>query len=114
MNPMIIRAADLKENDYGHIKLSNIINDEDYGKFSLALSKQIDDNIKLGADSESDTAYYVLEGSGKYIIEGREFTLDKGDTIFLPSGTKYKSLKGLTLLIVSSPRFDRAKRKYFE
>ena len=76
--------------------------------------RKVGDDIKTGADTESNVAYYVLEGEGKCVINGVEHNIKKGDVFLSPHGTKYKNLKGLTLLAIASPRFDRKKREYFE
>lgn len=111
--PLIIKTNDLKEKDFGSTKVIDILNDSKY-PFSIAKVKKVGDDIKLGLDIESDVAYYVLEGDGICIIENKSYKIKKGDLVFLPKGTKYKNLKGLTLLAIASPRFDRTKRKYFE
>jgi len=68
----------------------------------------------MGYDKDSDVAYYVLEGKGKCIINKKVFVAKKGNLIFIPKGTPYKNLKGLTLLAIASPRFERKKRRYIE
>jgi len=114
MEPKIIRAEDLKLNNYGDTKVADILNTKEFSEFSIAIVKKVGDDVKLGADQESDVACFVLEGEGRCIVEGEKFILKKGDLIFLPRGTKYKNMKGLTLLAIASPRFDIKKRKYFE
>ena len=114
MEPKIIKAEDLKENDYGDPKVTDILNTREFPKFSIAIIRKIGNDIKLGADKESDVAYFVLGGKGRCIVEGKKFTIKKGDLVFLPHGTKYKNMKGLTLLAIASPRFNRKKRKYFK
>lgn len=114
MEAEIIRFEDLEENSYGDTKVVNLFNKEEYDKFSIAKVSKVGDDIKTGYDTESDVAYYVLDGKGICFINGKEYKLKKGDLVFLPKGTKYKNNKGLTLLAVASPRFDRNKRKYVE
>ena len=114
MKPKIIKEEDLKENDYGDTKVIDILNTEEFPNFSIAKVKKIGDDIKLGSDSESDVAYYVLKGEGICVIEDKEYKIKKGDLVFIPHGTNYKNLKGLTLLAIASPRFDRTKRVYIE
>ena len=114
MKPTIIRAEQPKENDYGDTKVTDILNTDQFNGFSIAKVRKVGDDIKLGADSESDVAYYVLDGEGKCVIEDKEYQIKKGDLVFLPHGTKYKNLHGLTLLAIANPRFDRKKRTYFE
>ena len=114
MKSLIIRGKDLKENDYGHTKVTDILNSPDFPKFSIAKVKKVGDDITLGFDTESDVAYYVLGGKGNCVVDGETHYIEKGDLVFLPKGTKYKNLKGLTLLAIASPRFERSKRVYLE
>lgn len=114
MEVKIIRSKDLQERDYGDTKVIDIFNEENYDNFSIAKVSKIGDDIKLGYDTESDVAYYVLEGQGICVINGEEHEIKKGDLVFLPRGTKYKNKKGLVLLAIASPKFDREKRKYLE
>ena len=113
MEPKIIKSEDIRENDYGSTKVSDIINNESW-PFSVAKVRKVGDDIKTGYDTESDVVYYVLEGEGICVIEGKEYAIKKGDCVMIPKGTKYKNLKGLTLLAIAFPRFDRAKRVYTE
>lgn len=114
MKPTIIRASKLKENNYGATRVTDILNRSEFPKFSLAKVRKVGDDIKLGLDTESDVVYFVIEGKGFCVIENKRYRVKKGDCIVLPRGTKYKNLKGLTLLAIANPRFDRKKRKYFE
>lgn len=109
--PIIIRADQLKENDHGATKTTNILSTK---ILSLAKVRKVGDDIKLGYDTKSDVAYYVLDGEGDCVIDGKKNHLKKGDCVFYPKGTKYKHLKGLTLLAIASPPFDRKKRIYVE
>jgi mannose-6-phosphate isomerase-like protein (cupin superfamily) len=111
MKPSIIRSKRLKEKSYGATKVTDILKTR---KFSIAKVRKVGNDIKLGYDTKSDVAYYVLEGKGNCVINGRKYHLKKGDCVFYPKGTKYKHLKGLTLLAISSPPFDRKKRRYVE
>jgi mannose-6-phosphate isomerase-like protein (cupin superfamily) len=113
MNPKIIHAEELKKDEYGDTKVTTIVNDSSW-PFSVAKVRKTGNNIKEGYDTESSTLYYVLEGKGTCIINGKTHHIKKGDTIIYPQGTSYKHLKGLTLLAISLPRFDRKKRVYLE
>lgn len=114
MKPKIIRSEELEEKDHGATKTTTIINNEEWPFFSVAKVRKVGDDIKLGYDTESNTIYYVLDGKGDCVISGKKYHLKKGDCVVYPKGTKYKHLKGLTLLAISSPLFDRAKRIYVE
>ncbi len=108
----IIRGRKLKEKKYGDTLVTDIINKKGI-KFSIAKIKKIGNDIKTGYD-RTDVSYYVLDGQGVAIVNGKRYNLKKGDCVFYPRGTKYKHLKGLTLLAISSPRFNRNKRVYTE
>jgi mannose-6-phosphate isomerase-like protein (cupin superfamily) len=114
MKPTIIRANRLKEKNYGSTKVTDILNTKIFPKFSIAKVRKIGNDIRTGFDKKSDVAYYVLEGKGISIINNKKYLLKKGDLILLPHGTKYKNMKGLTLLAISNPRFDRKQRVYLE
>jgi len=113
MEPKHIKSEDIEENDLGVIKVQNLLNNPDYEKFSVAKVKIIGEQ-KFGSDPNSDLAYFVLEGEGKFFVGNKEFPVKKGDLMFIPKNTKYKDSGPLTLLAVSSPRFDRDKRERFE
>jgi len=94
MEPKIIRAEELEEENHGDTKTTSILNIKDL-KFNVSKIRKIGNNVKLGYDTESDVVYYVLEGEGDCIINGEKHHLKKGDLAFYPKGTKYKHLKGL-------------------
>lgn len=108
-----IKSENTEENDFGVIKVQNLLNNADYEKFSVAIVKIVGEQ-KFGSDPNSDLAYFVLEGEGKFFVEDKEFSVKKGDLIFIPKNTKYKDSGPLTLLALSSPRFNRDKRERFE
>jgi mannose-6-phosphate isomerase-like protein (cupin superfamily) len=113
MKPRIIHPEELEKKDFGPIIVSDFLNDPNYEKFSIA-KVIIKGKQKKGYDSKSDIAYYVLDGEGKFVLGDKENSVKKGDLIFIPSGTPYKDDGNLTLLAISSPRFDRSKRVYVE
>ena len=104
MEKKIIRESGVKENDHGDTKTTNIF---ETSVLNLAKVRKVGNDVKLGYDTESDVIYYVLDGEGDCIINGKKYHLKKGDCVFYPKGTKYKHLKGLTLLAIASPPFDR-------
>ncbi len=109
----IIRSKDLKEKDHGATKTTTIVKIKRL-TFSVAKVRKVGKNIRLGYDTESDVVYYVLDGKGECVINGKKYKIKKGDCLFYPKGTKYKHLKGLTLLAIASPPFNRKKRVYVE
>lgn len=112
MKPRIIHSSDVDEKDFGRKKVRDIINQKGW-PFSIAIVEKTD-KTKVGYDKESNLVYYVLKGKGTSIINGHKYAVKEGDFIISPKGTKYKNSKGLTLLAISYPRFDRKKRVYAE
>ena len=108
----IIRSKELVENNCGDTKVTDVLVDREWN-LSIAKVRKVVDDIKQGFDPGM-TAYYVLEGEGKCVIDGEEHHLKKGDCVVYPPGVAYKHLKGLTLLAISAPCFDREKRTYIE
>lgn len=114
MEPKIIREENLKEKDYGGTKVTDILNAKDWRYFNIAVVRKTGDDIRTGYDTESNVVYYVLDGEGTTVINGKGYHVKKGDSIVIPKGTRYKNMKGLTLLAIASPRFDRKKRVYVD
>ena len=108
-----VKPEDIEKLDLGSINVQNLLADDSYNKFSVA-KVEIKGKQKPGLNKESDTAYYILGGEGKFFIEDKEINVKKGDLIFIPKNTKYKDEGDLTLLAVSVPKFDREKRERFE
>ena len=114
MKPKIIKAGNLRENNYGATKVTDILNSKEWPYFSIAKVRKTGNDVRTGYDKESNVVYYVLEGKSSCFINGKKYYIQKGDCVILPKGTKYKNLKGLTLLAISYPRFDRKKRVYID
>lgn len=113
MKAKIIRLKDIKQKDYGEIKVVDIFNSKKYPQLNIAKIERIEDG-KLGYNSKSNIFYFILKGSGNSTIEGKIYRVKQGDTIFIPKGTKYKNSKGLSLLAISYPRFDAKKEVHLE
>jgi len=114
MDAKVIKGEDLEESDFGDTKVTDVLGVDEWPWFSVAKVEKVGDDVKTGYDKESNVVYYVLEGEGKCILNGKEYDIKKGDCVLSPKGTKYKNLKGLTLLAIASPPFDRGKRVYIE
>lgn len=111
MKAKIIRNDELESFETKDNKVTNILNAE---IFSIAKVKKIGDDVKLGYETESDLAYYVLDGEGECVINGEKHYLKRGDCVFYPKGTKYKHGKGLTFLAIAVPAYNPNKRVYVE
>ena len=108
-----IRSADIPEDDFGSVVVQNLLDEPNYEKLSVAKVKIVGEQ-KFGLDQESDNAYYVLEGSGKFYFEDETIEVTKGDLVFIPKNTKYRDSGQLTLLAISVPKFNRDKRLRFD
>jgi len=109
MGFQIIRSGKSKEIKFGNNRIAEILSTK---RFSIAKVRKIGNDSKLGYHIKSDAAYYVLEGEGDIVVNRRKYYLKKGDFVFYPKGTRYKHHKGLTLLAIDSPPFDRKDRVY--
>lgn len=114
MKAKIIRGNELETIERGTNKITSIFDTEEYSGLNIVKIKKVGGDIKIGLDPESDVFYYVLDGEGISYLDGTEYKVKKGDLIFSPKGTKYRNQKGLTLLAISTPRYDPSKRIYDE
>lgn len=59
---------------------------------------------------KSDRIYFVLDGKGEFIIEGKTISVEKTDVIIVPKGTPYDYIATggttLKLFLVHCPAFD--------
>jgi len=69
---------------------------------------------KLVKNKICDAVYYILQGSGKFIINGNETEVEQGDLIFLPKNTTYQDEGVMTMLSVYYPPFDSKQVEYPE
>ena len=113
MKAKIIKASDGKIQDFGNMKLKNMLNNPSW-PFSLNWIERTSNETREGYETDQMVAFYVLEGNGEVLIDGENYQVSQGDIIAFPLGVRWKFMKGLTLLAVSSPPYNRAKRKYIE
>ena len=61
----------------------------------------------LHAHAGQDKVYYVLEGSGKFLLEGRELSMQAGDLLVapenIPHGVRNTGMERLVVLAVLAP-----------
>ncbi len=55
---------------------------------------------------------YVLDGSGKVVVEGKESSFNKGDLFLIEPGEKYFWQADCVVLICCSPAFYPEQHKY--
>ena len=56
-------------------------------------------------EKECDFSYYILEGKGKFIIEGIEEMCERGDLVVIPAGKAFTYKGKLTMLLNVTPTF---------
>ena len=59
--------------------------------------------------ADQDKIYYVLEGSGRFVLDGREERLERGDALMAPAGVEHGLVNDgaerlLVLVVVTPPR----------
>lgn len=56
-------------------------------------------------EKECDFIYFVLEGSGSFIINGISEKCQKGDLVVIPARNKFKYVGNLKMLLINNPAF---------
>ncbi|MFN0130466.1 MAG: cupin domain-containing protein [Verrucomicrobiales bacterium] len=62
------------------------------------------DNAKLHYHERTDEIYYIIDGSGKLVLNDAEIDVHKGVVVYVPRGVKHKAVGDLTVLTVCIPR----------
>ncbi len=62
------------------------------------------DHAKLHYHKQTDEFYYVIDGSGRMVLDDEEIELHKGVVVYVPRGVKHKAIGKLTVLTVCIPR----------
>ena len=55
---------------------------------------------------KSDFIYYILEGSGTWVIEDREFKVKTGDVIIVPAGKRFWFHGNLKQICITAPAWE--------
>lgn len=113
MKSEVIKTTDRREVDFGEVSVTDLFSTTDLPQVSIARIKRDGSRGTVGLNAVSDAWYYVLDGEGVVDIEGKGYRIERGDLIFIPRGTKYRTGSDITFLAVCSPMFDRDKRRTF-
>jgi mannose-6-phosphate isomerase-like protein (cupin superfamily) len=55
---------------------------------------------------KSDFLYYVLEGSGTWVVEDREFEAGAGDVVVVPAGKRFWFRGNLKQICITAPAWE--------
>ena len=111
MKYKLIKSSEVKEQDFGYIKVKQLLNQKDIDNVSVALV-EIDGNNKKIINKRGDALYFILDGEGQFEIDGEMVKVAKGDLIFIPQGTPYYDKGKLKMISFNNPRFDKNFIKY--
>ena|SRR3989344_4657429 len=101
MNIMITKFSKLKKKKRGNMKITEYkINTN----FSGALIEIKGMHGKIKCTSE-DRIYFIVSGTGKFIIGGKSASVSKSDLVFIPKNTPYDISGKLRYFLISSPEF---------
>lgn len=106
MKYKVIRAKEIKEQDFGYIKVKQLLNQKDVDNVSAALIKINGTNKKV-VNKRGDALYYIIEGKGSFNIDGEEILVETGDLVYIPKGIPYFDKGNLVMLSFNNPRFDK-------
>lgn len=78
---------------------------EDFENASAAYF-EVDGSHGKVKTTRSDRVYYVIDGSGKFIIDGEEVEVEKTDVVIVPKDTPYDYEGKMKLFLVHCPAYD--------
>ncbi len=61
---------------------------------------------KSSCMKKSDFIYYILEGSGVWIVEDREFEAQAGDVVVVPAGKRFWFRGNLKQVCITAPAWE--------
>ena len=89
----------------GDVKGIAITSKDDIGSGNVAYL-EVDGRHGKTKTTLSDRFYFVLEGEGEFIIDGKRVKVEKHDVIVIPKNTPYDFQGRMRLILFSTPAFD--------
>jgi mannose-6-phosphate isomerase-like protein (cupin superfamily) len=100
---MIIKYSETNKKERGPMKISGYkINPN----FSGALIEIDGRHGKIKSLNEN-RIYFIIEGSGKFIISGKEENISDNDLVFIPRNTPYDIIGKLKYFLICFPEFNQ-------
>lgn len=93
-----------KHNDSYSIK--NYLTKDFNENFSFAVSELTNGGEKLTKSIASDRIYYFIEGSAKFIVDGKEMIVQKEDVLFIEKNTEYSFSGTFKAVLINIPAFS--------
>ncbi len=62
----------------------------------------------------SDFIYYILEGSGSWIVEDREFEVQAGDVVVVPAGKRFWFKGSLKQICITAPAWEEQYERHIK
>lgn len=87
------------------IKAHSYSSAEDFAHAS-AIVFDVNGNHGKVKSKSSDRVYYVISGSGKFIVKDQDFQVEATDVIIVPQNTPYDYEGKMKLFLVHAPAFD--------
>ena len=97
---MVVKESQANKKIVGSMKIQEYTINPD---FSASLV-EIDGNHEK-IKSIEDRIYFILEGEGKFIIEGEETAVSREDLVFIPKDTPYNMNGKMKYLLIHTPEF---------
>jgi len=101
----VLKTGECLTNIVGAVTITELINSPDNEGLSVAIVNISGENHKV-VNTQCTMYYYVLEGAGWFDFEDENFIMGKGDSILIQPNTPYQDGGEMTLLAVSTPRFN--------
>lgn len=97
----MIKASEANKIRIGNMEIGEYLINKDFSGALISIK---------GAHGKSrclreDRVYFILEGSGLFIIDGKEHTASANDLIFIPKSTPYDIKGNLKFFLLCSPGF---------
>ncbi|OGK11306.1 hypothetical protein A2954_01965 [Candidatus Roizmanbacteria bacterium RIFCSPLOWO2_01_FULL_37_12] len=105
MKIAVINPEQVKSFSRDPIEVFQLLNNVNTENISVSVIKLNGVN-KKNRNRVSDVCYFVLEGEGKFNIDGKDYSVKKHDLVTIPKNTWYFDTGKMTLLSFCNPRFD--------
>ena len=100
--PIVINREDVPKHDFAQVEVATLFSKPE---ISVAVV-ELDGQNELGCNTTSDMYYYVIEGEGKFVIDGKEYPVFAGSLVVIPKGYSYYDVGQLTMLSIATPSFN--------